>query len=268
LEDMKRFYSLFPWPEDLEGVGRERYGRALRYFRDVVKHPFFSRGSFKVLDLMGGVGIGGVALCKVLKEAGKEVKLTILDLREEALSKAKTFAQEELGEAPELIVGDAFLAHELVERADVVLIYGLTMPHFDPWRVSLLLNSVREVVRPEGAVLIHHLDHIYWEIYLHPSGDVYPFFFDDDLTLSLFRRYDMKSGSIRRVVVSPRTGDEVEYGVYEWNISLMAALIWTFFEDVEYFPILPDKSAGIIMGVRPRGAWRVEDLKLPALLEG
>ncbi len=268
MEDMKKFYSLFPWPEDLEGAGRERYSRAIGYFKEVVKHPFFSKGSFKVLDLMGGVGIGGVALCKVLKEAGKEVQLTILDLRGDALSKAQDFALEELGQAPELIEGDAFLAHELVDRADVVLVYGLTMPHFDPWRTILLLNSIREIAKPEGAVLIHHLDQVYWEGYLHPSGEVYPFFFDGDLTLSLFRGYDTKRGSMRRVVVSPKTGEVVEYGVYQWNISLMAALVWAFFEDVEYFPILPDQSAGIIMGVRPREAWKVEDLKPPGLLEG
>ncbi len=268
MEDMKRFYSLFPWPEDLEGSGRERYGRALGYFREVVKHPFFSRGSFRVLDLMGGVGIGGVALCKVLKEAGKEIELTILDLRGEVLSKARDFALEELGEVPEVVEGDAFLAHELVEGADVVLVYGLTMPHFDPWRASLLLNTMREIVKPEGAVLIHHLDQIYWEGYLHPSGEVYPFFFDGDITLSLFKGYDTPGGSMRRVVVSPRKGEMVEYGVYQWNLSLMAALTWVFFEEVEYLPILPDQSAGMIMGIRPRGAWDVRDLKLPSLLEG
>jgi len=30
-------------------------------------------------------------------------------------------------------------------------------------------------------------------------------------------------------------------------------LVLTFFEDVEYFPILLDQSAGIIMGVGPGG---------------
>ncbi len=268
MEDMRKFYSLFPWPEDPEGAGRERYGRALKYFREVVEHPFFhGRGSFRVLDLMGGVGIGGVALCRVLKEAGKDVELTVLDLRGDALFKAKDFAVEELGREPELIEGDAFLAHELVGGADVVLIYGLTMPHFDTWRTVLLLNSIREIVKPEGAVLIHHLDQVYWEGYLHPSGDVYPFFLEGDLTLSLFKGYDVKRGSSRRVVVSPRTGEMADYNVYQWNVSLMAALVWIFFEDVEYFPILEDGSAGIIMGIGPRSSWHVGDVVLPPLLE-
>ncbi len=266
-EDMKRFYSLFPWPEDLTGAGRERFGRALGYFGEVVKHPFFSRGSFRVLDLMGGVGIGGVALCKVLKEAGKGIELTVLDLRKEALSRARDLAMKELGVAPTLIEGDAFLAHELVGGADVVLVYGLTMPHFDPWRASLLLNSMREIVRPDGAVLIHHLDLVYWEGYLHPSEDVYPFFFDGDMTLSLHRGYDANRGSTRRVVVSPETGERVEYEVYQWNISLLSSLVWVFFEDVEYFPILPDESAGIIMGIRPRVGWEVGDLVLPPMVQ-
>lgn len=262
-EDMKRFYSLFPWPEDLEGSGRERYGRALTYFRRVVTHPFFSRDSFRVLDLMGGVGIGGVALCKVLKEADKDVELTVLDLRGEALSRARDFALRELGKAPTLIEGDAFRAHELVDGADVVLVYGLTMPHFDPWRASLLLNSMREVVKPDGAVLIHHLDQVYWEGYLHPSRDVYPFFFNGDATLSLYREYDAKRGSMRRVVVSTRTGEMVEYDVYQWNVSLLSSLVWIFFEDVEYFPIIPDESAGIIMGIGPRAGWEVGNLVIP-----
>ena len=264
-EDMKRFYSLFPWPEDLEGSGRERYDRALTYFRRVVIHPFFSRDSFRVLDLMGGVGIGGVALCKALREAGREVELTVLDLRGEALSKAGDFASKELGKAPTLIEGDAFLVHELVDGADVVLIYGLTMPHFDPWRASLLLNSIREVVKPDGAVLIHHLDQVYWEGYLHPSGDVYPFF-DGNLTLSLYKEYDTMRGSVRRVMLSPEKGEMVEYDVYQWSTSLLSSLVWAFFEDVEYFPILPDESAGIVMGVGPRPGWRVGDLEIPPMV--
>ncbi|MDK2383360.1 MAG: hypothetical protein QI199_00945 [Candidatus Korarchaeota archaeon] len=141
------------------------------------------------------------------------------------------------------------------------------MPHFDTWRTVLLLNSIREIVKPEGAVLIHHLDQVYWEGYLHPSGDVYPFFLEGDLTLSLFKGYDVKRGSSRRVVVSPRTGEMADYNVYQWNVSLMAALVWIFFEDVEYFPILEDGSAGIIMGIGPRSSWHVGDVVLPPLLE-
>ncbi len=267
--NMKEFYSLFPWPEDLNerGRGRERYNRAISYFRKVIEHPFFSKSSFNVLDLMGGVGIGGVALCKVLKEDDKEVELTILDLRGDALMKARDFALEELGKVPKTIEGDAFLVHELVSGADVVLVYGLTMPHFDPWRASLLLNSVREILKPDGAVLIHHMDQVYWENYLHPSNEVYPFF-NGDSALSLYRDYDVSRGLMRRMIVSPKTGKWVKYGVFQWNFSLMAALVWIFFEDVEYFPILSDWSAGIIMGIKPRMAWRVEDLNEPAMLGG
>ncbi len=261
-DDMRRFYSLFPWPEDLEGSGRERYERALRYFRRVVEHPFFSGKSFRILDLMGGVGIGGVALGKVLREAGKEIELAVLDLRKEALNRAGEFALRELGSRPILIEGDAFRVHELVDEADVVLIYGLTMPHFDPWSAIPLLNSAREVVGQDGAVLIHHLDQVYWEGYMHPRREIYPFF-NGHVALSLHRGYDFRKGSESRIMLSPATGEAMGYDVYQWSLSLLSALVWIFFEDVEYFPILSDGSAGIVMGVGSRPGWRVDDLEIP-----
>jgi len=64
----------------------------------------------------------------------------------------------------------------------------------------LLVASISESPKDEGAVLVNHLNQVYWEGYLHPSGEVYPLFFDSDLTLSLFRGYDTKMGSMRRVV--------------------------------------------------------------------
>jgi len=71
------FYRLYPWVEDpYTPEGRSRYEAALRLFRELVRHRWLeelsAKGELKVLDLCGGVGIGGVALAKALREGPRE----------------------------------------------------------------------------------------------------------------------------------------------------------------------------------------------------
>ncbi len=261
VDDMNKLYSLMPWPEDLEGVGRRRYEAAVNFFRGLVDHPFLAGGEVRLLDLMGGVGIGGIALARALREAGRYVELTVLDLREDALSVARGFSVRELGIEARTIVGDAFRVHELVDEVDMVLIHGVTMPHFDPWRSSLLFSAISSVLTQNGTLLIHHIDQVYWELYTHPQIDTYAYFKQGDVVLSLKASYDPATGYIERIIRSLITGEQARYHVYQWGMADMAALMWVFFEEIDIIRISEDGTVAMLLGHRPRGVLEPDDLE-------
>ena len=119
------------------GEGRKRYLEAIERFRKLTRHEWFEsflkvRRSIRVVDLCGGTGIGGVALCKVLMDGGYSITLTIIDVRESVKEVALRFSREELGREANFIVGDIRELDHLEGKADIVLIYGASTIYFSP----------------------------------------------------------------------------------------------------------------------------------------
>ena len=62
------------------------------WFRTLVQ----SKSQIHILEICSGMGIGGVALAKVLNKRGIDVKLTLTDLRENALKVAEEWGRKEI----------------------------------------------------------------------------------------------------------------------------------------------------------------------------
>ena len=90
------------------------------------------RKGVKVLEVCGGTGIGGIALSKVLADRGISVDLLVTDLRWEALEVARKFSYEETGREAGTVLIDAREIHTIREKFNLVLMYGLSTPHFNP----------------------------------------------------------------------------------------------------------------------------------------
>ncbi|MDK2383362.1 MAG: class I SAM-dependent methyltransferase [Candidatus Korarchaeota archaeon] len=262
--ELDSIYSLLPWNGDpYTPEGRKRYERALKEFSELKNHPFFSELSEepRILDILSGEGIGGVALSKTL---GGRVRLYLMDLREKALEVAKRFSREELGEEGEILVHDATRVHEVLKDLDLVLMYGLSTPHFAPWRAILLLASIRASLKDNGVLLVEEADRRYWVFYMTGYKDIIAEFKGDEPILSMHKGYDFKRGTFRRAHFSLLRGKMTELEVYLWGVADFLSLMWLFFEEVDLRPL--DYRRFMLLARRPRRKLRPEDLKLPSML--
>ena len=233
-EELERLYKMFPWPEDpYTRAGRERYESARRDMERLVEHPWVVeaiRGKERprVLDLCGGTGIGGVALASALLELGHVPELHVLDLRGDALEVAERFGEEELGFRPVTHRVDALAVGGLGVEFDLVVLYGLSTPHFDPWSMSLLCWSVGRALSEGGVFVVEESDRgsllferRYRDVLVEGYGD-------ESVTVSLHVGYDPLRGRVRRALLELPGGDGPVYlEAYVWDLAGSAALIWS-----------------------------------------
>ncbi len=266
-ERLEELYRLVPWPEDPRSEeGKRRYVEALSQMRKLLGHEWLkqlleSRRKVSVLDVCGGTGIGGVALARALQEAGVEVDLTILDLRRNALEVAFRWGREELGREVQVVEADARRAHEIGLRADIVLMYGLSAPHFDPWDMARLFSSVSEVLNSDGLFVIEETDRRYSIFFLQGyARALAESAGEDSLVASFHVGYSVRRGTFRRATVKlPSAGRVVVSDFYFWGLAELMTLAWLFFEDVDFLPVRRSYS-GFILTCKPRGRLRPSDL--------
>ena len=242
-------------------MGRRRFEEAYEVFRRVLEHEWFeellrNRSRVRVLDICGGTGIGGVALAKALLERGRGVELVINDLRSSALEKAREYAKRLLGMDIETLREDAVNLWRHGMRVDVALLYGLSTPHFDPYRMIQLTVSTAWILRPHGLFIVEESDRVYgalcrvgYKEVIVERGD------ENQLVLSLAggaEDYDPRTGTFRRVFLEVPSMKRVVMKLRMWDVAGTAAILWTFFEDVDF---LPTRSMlrGLLIARGPRG---------------
>ena len=258
-EYLERLYSILKWPEDLQtDEGKRRFENSVNSFKKVIKHEWLRELLTKtsvvsVLDVCGGTGVGGIALAKVLSEMGMEVNLTINDLRKSALNKAKIFSKQVLGKEAVILMKDATRLHELNVKYDIALLYGFSTPHFNPFHMIKMISSMGKILKTHGVFLIEETDRIYNIFYLAGYKDILlEYANNEEIVISMHLGHNVNKGTFERLTINLVNMEREKNEVYFWDIAGIAALLWIFFNDVDFIPI-NGKSRGIIVSKEPRG---------------
>lgn len=256
--ELERMYRVYKFPEDPFGEGRPRYEQALREASRILDHEWVrevvgSSDRISLMDLCGGTGIGGVAFAKKLIGMGKSVELIIVDLRESALKIAREFSRRELGFEAKTVVHDARRVHELGYSPDIVLIWGLSTPHFSPWDLVSMYASVSMMLGRNGIMIVEESDRVY-TIFLtmgyknvlceHASGN--------SVVVTMHVGHDVLTGYTTRVAYDLVTREHVLMNAYFWDIASSAAFAWIFFEDVDFMAREGSRATGYIIARKPR----------------
>jgi SAM-dependent methyltransferase len=265
---LERIYAMLKWVEDPEtSQGYERYQRILRDMEGLTAHPWIQdilrgRRMVRVIDVCSGTGLAGIALSRILRGGGFEVKLTLVDLRLSSLEKGRKFAMQELGVEPGIVVVDVTQPLSLPEVHDIALLWGFTTPHFNPWLwVKVLVNVSRALV-DYGVFVYEEGDRVY-DIFIKTGfKDVIPMVAEGSrVALDVFAGRNGRTGDTKRIIVDLLTGEHVEMNVYYWDIASSATLTWMFFEDIDFMPARSPFS-GFILARRPRRVIKPEDFTL------
>ena len=253
---MERLYSLIPWPEDL-GSFRRRVEEGVGRFRAILRHEWLShlpgKGRVRVLDAMGGTGVGGVSLSLALREAGAEPELTVLDVRGSALELARRYSREVLGfEAYTVSAGVEGLPEAAGCPYDVIVVYGQSTPHLDPYQFVRAAAGMASCLSGDGVAVIEEGDRVYRILYRVGYKEVLPQDVGPErLIVSYHAGYDPYRGMFRRLIVDHYTGEKAVADVRFWDIAGLAGILWAFFRDVDF---QADKSptSGFILARSPR----------------
>jgi len=258
-ERLEECYRILRWPEDLEsGVGKRRFEEAYRFFRSLLKHEWIAellkhRDRVRVLDICSGTGIGGLALAKALLDEGFGVELIVNDLRDSALGKAKAYAKRLLNLDIEVLKEDAINLWRHGLRIDIALLYGLSTPHFDPYRMVQLVAGTAWILEPHGVFIVEESDRVYGILCRVGCKDVIiDYAGEDRIVLSINAGYDSRTGTFRNIHLDLMSMRRVALNYRLWDVAGIAAILWAFFEDVDFVPTRSTLH-GMLVARKPRG---------------
>ncbi len=271
--ELERLYRVYRWVEDpFTREGFERYRSILDSMEKVIEHKWVrevvsGRVLVRIIDLCGGTGLAGTALSKKILGLGKDIELTVVDLRRDALEKTVVFGEKELGLKPETIACDALEIYRLGREYDIALLWGYTTPHFSPWDLARLFAGASKILCSNGVFVYEETDR-FQSIFIRGYKDfLVERLADDSIVATIHKSRDPLSGYIIRTAVDLIKKDVIDMKVYLWDIASSATLAWMFFENVDFIP--KTRYSGCIVAYKPRRTMLVDSIltSIPDILK-
>ncbi|BCU69669.1 methyltransferase domain-containing protein [Stygiolobus caldivivus] len=249
-KELSEILELIEWQEDMDSdIGKRRFEEAIKLFRRLD----FPAKDYTVLEVAGGTGIGGIALAKSLMDNNFKVsRLVITDLREKALEKAKEFSRKELGLEAETRVLDAREVHKLGVKADVILMYGNSHPHFSTLDMVKFLSSASLSLKEDGVLLIQGVNTFLSVINRGYKQVLVEKVTDNKVVVSIHAGYDEIKGKVRRVYIDLVSGNRVVIDLKFWDFAEIIGLCKVFFKEASLEKT--DPYRGIVICKYPRGS--------------
>ncbi len=223
LEELYRYINWRMNPEDERA--RDRFNRIVEFFKSIQEQ--LPRNG-RVLDLCAGTGIAGAALAK----ATDARLLTVLDARKEDLGLAREWLKT-AGINPELktVQGDAREAASLVGEHDTAVLWGYTMPHFNPFDAVRLFANIALVLSDDGVFMIEDMDRVYGILYRAGYREFLVEGHRENYTIaSMHEGYDFVKGTFKRgyyIIPGFRKISDVDF--HYWDIATQLAIGSVFF---------------------------------------
>ncbi len=273
--DLEKLYRVFPWPEDIESQEfMKRFDQVEKFLRRVIEHPWIrdavlKKNRLRVLDLCGGTGIAGIALAKVLIDQDKNVDITVIDKRRSALEKASLLAKKVLDKGYELktIAMDVLDMIDLDIKADIALLFGYSTPHFDAYQLVTLTAIVANKLVDDGIYLVEEVDRLYTIFYLMGYERVHVEYANENrIVLVVHAGYEPRTGTFNQIIVEIPSMERAFSRTRLWDLASVAAILWIFFEDVDFEP-LKSAYSGVLIARNPRNIDPRIYLKKPRIVE-
>ncbi|NJE08350.1 class I SAM-dependent methyltransferase [Thermococcus sp. M39] len=271
---LEELYEFLHWPmhPDDEGA-RKRFEKIVRVFSSLIEDRIIeSKEEIAILDLAAGTGIAGVALAKVLGERGVKVELTAVDLREKDLHFVDRWikAYEVKNAKANTVTADIRELHRYFEEShyDVAMLWGLTMPHFDPFETIKIFANVSYALKEDGIFLMEESDRVFNILYRVGYRDFLVETKTEEYTLiSVHEGYNLKRGTFKRTYYKIPGFEKVSEDEHRlWDIAGILGIGSIFFKDFKLITKMEHEVFGVsdvLVFKNPR-----KNLPLNEFLEG
>ncbi|WP_456366112.1 methyltransferase domain-containing protein [Thermococcus sp.] len=244
---LEKLYSYLRSYMDPESENaRKRYKVLKDFFNWTVKKALLPDGKkLRILDLCAGTGIAGAALLEVLREWGVEASLTLVDKRKDDILKVEGWLNGE-GEVYGAIM-DCLDDLEKLGEFDVVLLWGSTMPHFDPYQAADLFTNVSRILSPLGAFMVEETDRFGAFFYKRAYREIVPEVRKGDCTVvSLDEGYDPLRGVVVRGYYKLPGWEKIgEVKTRYWDLAGLAGMGKLVFEEARIITRKEHGTAGV-----------------------
>jgi len=227
---LEKLYEFLHWPmHPDEESARRRFERIRQVFTNLIEKYIIERKKeISILDLAAGTGIAGVALSKALSDEGVKVELTAVDLREKDLHFVNEWirAYGVKNIRTNTVVADIRELHRYFResRYDIAILWGLTMPHFDPFDTVKIFANASYVLKEDGFFLVEESDRVFNILYRTGYKDFLVETKTEDYTLiSVHEGYNLKRGPDFEKIA------EEEHRL--WDIAGILGIGSVFFKD-------------------------------------
>jgi SAM-dependent methyltransferase len=225
-------------------VAQRRYLSLRAFFNWAIKEALLPEGrKLRILDLCAGTGIAGAALLETLREWNVEGSLTIVDKRKDDLIKVDAWLEDEREVYGAVM--DCLDDLKKLGEFDVVLLWGSTMPHFDPYQAADLFRNVAKILTPLGVLMLEETDRFGVFFYGRNYREIVPEAKGEDYTIvSLDEGYNSLRGTIRRGYYKLPGWEKVgELDIRYWDLAGLAGMGRILFEDGR---IITRKEHGVV----------------------
>lgn len=243
---LEEFYRYFRWwmePSDPRAV--ERFRSIVRFFESL------ELSVESVLDVGAGTGIAGVAAAKAFSAS----RVTLVDKREEDMMKATEWmAVGGVSPSIMMVTGDVLDLPHLVGRHEVALLWGHSMPHFDPFEAVRLFSGVAAVLKEDGVFFIEETDRIKRFFYESSPKSFFVEKGKEERLVSLHEGYSVRRGMERRGYYRlPGFEKVVDMELRPWDLASQLALGRIFFRRAELITPEEHGLAGVSNVIILRG---------------
>ncbi len=266
-------YKLVRWPDSpTSEEGARRLEETIKVMEKLLDHEWLAqitgKDRVKIIDLCSGAGIASIALSRVLLSRGVTPEVVLVDLRRQALTEAVSHL-EAMGVKAKPLCDDVLKAYRHGIKGDIVMLYGLSTPHFSPWSLAALLASTTLMVNDNGVLVVEEADRFYSTcirgkgvegVYLELASE-------NSVVLNMMLDYNPWTGMMKRMLFDVISRRQATLEVHLYSLSETGALIWCFYRKVDFIPSR-SRFQGLILAKEPRRIENPEEYLNYPILRG
>jgi len=238
-------YDIYYWPDDPQSERGKKYlEETISYFKLLLTNyslpaQFLDKEELNVLEICAGSGYGSLAFSSLFPN--KKINVLITDKRDLLMESARLSAMLEINNSSFKKL-EALKISELNKKFDVIIMYGLSTPHFPPKEIIKLYSTIKESLTFDGVFIVQEMDR---RKVMFLDGNYYKKAFAEgygERLISEEKNYNIEDGMIEREYYSEKDPSKrVSTKSFFWSIAETDALLSLFWNKVEKVSLGGDK---------------------------
>ncbi len=243
MQKSKDLYDVYFWPDDPFSIRGQQYlSETICYFQKLYNSIDFSvikdKKEIEILEICAGAGYGSLVFSSLFPD--KKLNVLLTDTRDTLMESAKLSAK--LGVNSRFKVLDALQIETIDKKFDVVILYGLSTPHFAPRAAIELYQKVQKVLNKDGVFIVQEMDR---RKSLFLDGNYHKKAYAEghgERLISEEKGYDVYDGMIEREYYSEHDPTKKVYSKsFMWSIAETDALLSLYWKQVDKLPLGGEK---------------------------
>jgi hypothetical protein len=238
-------YDLYFWPDDSSSERGQKYLlETTDYFKTLIKSKIISeklleKQEWNILEICAGSGYGSLVFASLFPD--KRINVLVTDSRDLLMQSARLSATLGISNSS-FKQFDATKLSELNRKFDVIIMYGLSTPHFSPKEAIKLYANIKDSLSIDGIFIVQEMDR---RKALFLDGNYYKKAFAEgygERLVSEEKSYNIEDGMIEREYYSEKDPSKrVSTRSFLWSIAETDALLSLYWNRVDKVSLVGDR---------------------------